>query len=285
MGHAVVRTRALAGVDSPAVEVEVDLAGGLPSLAIVGLPEAAVKEAKDRVRSALVNSGFDFPTARVTVNLAPADLPKEGGRYDLPIALGVLAASGQLPAEALAGWVLLGELTLDGRLRPVHGALAAALAIDEPDQALLVPSSNAPEAAVAGTASVHGADSLTAVTAFLRGQTELAPAVPGAPPQHHPPDLADVRGQAPAKRALEVAAAGGHGLLLSGPPGAGKTLLARCLPGILPTLDPSAQVEVAKIRSVRGERISGLDPHPPFRDPHHSASLPALVGGGCELQE
>ncbi|MFP4560142.1 MAG: magnesium chelatase domain-containing protein, partial [Thiohalorhabdus sp.] len=213
MGHAVVRSRALAGVDSPAVEVEVDLAGGLPALAIVGLPEAAVREAKDRVRAALVNGGYDFPTARVTVNLAPADLPKEGGRFDLPIALGILAASGQLPADALAGREFLGELTLDGRLRPVHGALAAALALADSGEALLVPAANAAEAAVAGTVPVHGAESLTAVTAFLRGEADLPPAAPGAPPDHQPPDLGDVRGQAPAKRALEVAAAGGHGLL------------------------------------------------------------------------
>jgi len=280
MAHAVVRTRALAGVDSPSVEVEVDLAGGLPTLAVVGLPEAAVKEAKDRVRAALVNSGFEFPTARVTVNLAPADLPKEGGRFDLPIALGVLAASGQLPADVLTGWEFLGELTLDGRLRPVHGALAAALAAPDPEGALLVPEDNAPEAAVAGTVPVFGAASLTAVTAHLRGDLELEPARPGAPPVPQPPDFADVRGQAPAKRALEVAAAGAHGLILAGPPGAGKTLLARCLSGILPPLDADAQVEVAKIRSVRGEAVTGLDPCPPFRDPHHSASLPALVGGG-----
>jgi magnesium chelatase family protein len=280
VAHAVIATRALAGVASPAVEVEVDLAGGLPALAIVGLPETAVKEAKDRVRAALVNSGYDFPTARVTVNLAPADLPKDGGRFDLAIALGILAASGQLPREAVAGHEFLGELTLDGRLRPVTGALAAALELAGGDTALVVAADNAAEAAVAGTGPVFGADSLTAVTAHLRGEIPLAPAATGDPPAHHPPDLADVRGQAPAKRALEVAAAGAHGLLMSGPPGSGKTLLARCLPGILPPLAADHQIEVARIRSVQGEAVTALDPVPPFRAPHHSASTPALVGGG-----
>jgi len=280
VAHAVIASRALAGVASPPVEVEVDLAGGLPALAIVGLPEAAVKEAKDRVRAALVNSGYDFPTARVTVNLAPADLPKDGGRFDLAIALGILAASGQLPRAATDGFELLGELTLDGRLRPVTGALAAALELAGSGAALVVPADNAAEAAVAGTVPAFGAASLNAVTAHLRGDAPLAAAAPGPAPAHDPPDLADVRGQAPAKRALEVAAAGGHGLLMSGPPGAGKTLLARCLPGILPRLDPSHQIEAARIRSVQGETVTALDPVPPFRAPHHSASMPALVGGG-----
>ena len=280
MAHAVIRSRALAGVSSPPVEVEVDLAGGLPALAIVGLAETAVKEARDRVRAALVNSGYDFPTARVTVNLAPADLPKEGGRFDLPIALGVLVASGQLPAEAVSAYELLGELTLDGRLRPVRGVLAAALELAGSDVALLAPAENAAEAAVAGEVAVYGAASLNAVTAHLRGREPIAAASPDEPPAFHPPDLADVRGQSGPKRALEVAAAGGHALLFSGPPGAGKTLLARCLPGILPPLTPEARVEVARIRSVAGEEVAGLDPTPPLRAPHHSASMPALVGGG-----
>lgn len=283
MAHAVIATRALAGVAAPPVEVEVDLAAGLPALTIVGLPETAVKEARDRVRAALVNSGYEFPTARVTVNLAPADLPKDGGRYDLAIALGVLAASGQLPRERVAGHQFLGELTLDGRLRPVTGALAAALELTDRDTALVVAAGNAAEAAVAGTVPVYGADSLNAVTAHLRGDEPLAPAVTGRPPVHEPPDLAHVRGQGPAKRALEVAAAGGHGVLMSGPPGTGKTLLARCLPGILPGLVPDHQVEVARIRSVQGEAVTALDATPPFRAPHHSASMPALVGGGCQI--
>ncbi|MEF8792618.1 YifB family Mg chelatase-like AAA ATPase [Thiohalorhabdus sp.] len=280
MAHAVIASRALAGVASPPVEVEVDLAAGLPTLAIVGLPETAVKEAKDRVRAALVNSGYEFPTARVTVNLAPADLPKDGGRYDLAIALGILVASGQLPREAVAGYEFLAELTLDGRLRPVTGALAAALEPAPERGGLVVAGDNAAEAAVADTIPVYGVDSLNAITAHLRGDEPVAPAAAGRPPDHHPPDLAEVQGQAPAKRALEVAAAGAHGLLMSGPPGAGKSLLARCFPGILPGLEPAHQIEVARIRSVQGEAVTALDPIPPFRAPHHSASQAALVGGG-----
>ena len=280
MAHAVAHSRALVGVRAPSVEVEVDLAGGLPALAIVGLPEAAVKEARDRVRTALTNSGFQFPTARVTVNLAPADLPKAGGRFDLPIALGILAASGQLPPDRLTGVELMGELTLDGRLRPVRGTLAAALEPATERHTLILPSADAPEAAAAGTVDVCGADSLTEVTAHLLDQSALPVAAPYPASGSAPPDLADVRGQAAAKRALEVAAAGGHNLLLSGPPGAGKTLLARCLPGILPPLAKDGQVEVARIRSVAGEADVTLDPTPPFRAPHHSATLPALVGGG-----
>ena len=181
MAHAVTASRALAGVAPPPVEVEVDLAGGLPALAIVGLPETAVKEAKDRVRAALVNSGYEFPTARVTVNLAPADLPKDGGRYDLAIALGILVASGQLPREATSGVEFLGELTLDGRLRPVNGALAAALELAAGRSALVVAPDNAAEAAVANTTPVFGAHSLNAVTAHLRGDEPLAPAEAGPP--------------------------------------------------------------------------------------------------------
>lgn len=282
MGLAVIRSRALAGVDAPPVDVEVDIAGGLPAMTLVGLPEAAVKEAKDRVRAAVANAGYDFPLGRVTVNLAPADLPKEGGRFDLPIAVGLLAASGQIPEGAGRGCELLGELTLDGGLRPVRGTLAAALTEDEGEGAqrpLVVPADNAAEAA-AGRRPVYGARSLGEVTAFLRGEAELRP----AEPRHHAPappaDLASVRGQHQARRALEVAAAGGHGLLFSGPPGTGKTLLARCLPGIQPPLSGEAQVAVARIRSVQGDAKIALDPVPPFRAPHHSASPAALVGGG-----
>ncbi len=280
MAHAVVRTRALSGVASPPVEVEVDLAGGLPSLALVGLPETAVKEAKDRVRAALINSGYEFPTARVTVNLAPADLPKNGGRYDLPIALGILIATGQLPREAVSGQEFLGELTLDGRLRPVVGSLAAALELAGTDTALVLPQGSAAEAAVAGTVPAHGASSLNQVTAHLRGQDPLEPASAPSPPQRSIADLSAIRGQEAAKRALEVAAAGQHDLLMSGPPGAGKTLLAQAFPGVLPPLDRNQQIEVARIQSIQGQPIAGLDPVPPFRAPHHSASVAALIGGG-----
>jgi magnesium chelatase family protein len=279
MGLAVIRSRALAGVDAPPVDVEVDIAGGLPAMTLVGLPEAAVKEAKDRVRAAVANAGYDFPLGRVTVNLAPADLPKEGGRFDLPIAVGLLAASGQLSEGAGRDHELLGELTLDGGLRAVRGTLAAALAAGAGERPLVVPADNAAEAA-AGPRPVYGARSLAEVTAFLRGDAELAPAQPEHRDAEPPTDLLAVRGQHQARRALEVAAAGGHGLLFSGPPGTGKTLLARCLPGIQPPLTPEAQLAVARIRSVQGDPEVALDPVPPFRAPHHSASPAALVGGG-----
>ncbi|MES2919524.1 MAG: YifB family Mg chelatase-like AAA ATPase [Pseudomonadota bacterium] len=283
MSLAIVRSRAPLGLDAPPVTVEVHLGPGLPGLAIVGLPEAAVRESKDRVRSALINSGFDFPQRHITINLAPADLPKEGGRFDLPIALGILAASDLIPRAALEGREFLGELALSGELRPVTGVLSASLAATAAGRAVFVPAANATEAARPLAAEVYAGDHLLAVYAHLGGQqalprvaSGLATAATTAPPG---PDLADVRGQHQARRALEIAAAGGHSLLFLGPPGTGKTLLAARLPGLLPPLDDQAALEVAAIRSLLGLRD---DPclQPPFRAPHHTASAVALVGGG-----
>jgi len=283
LSYAVVLARAAAGIEAPEVTVEVHLAGGLPAFTLVGLPETAVRESRDRVRAALLQSGFEFPARRITVNLAPADLPKEGGRFDLPIAVGLLAASGQLPRAALEGVELLGELALDGALRPVRGALPAVLAARAAGRALLLPEGNGPEAALVPGAHVRVADHLAAVVAHLCGSSALP--APEAPPAGHDeeagPDLADVRGQPQARRALEVAAAGGHGLLLIGPPGTGKTLLASRLPGILPPLSVEEALETAAVASL----VAGtFDPaawrRRPFRAPHHTASAVALVGGG-----
>ncbi|RMD80501.1 MAG: ATP-dependent protease [Gammaproteobacteria bacterium] len=288
MSLAIVHSRAQEGLRSPAVHVEVHLAGGLPALSIVGLPEAAVKESKDRVRAALQNAGFEFPARRITVNLAPADLPKEGGRFDLPIALGILAASGQLPREPLSGLELAGELALDGALRPVRGALPLALAARRSGRSLVLPEANASEAALVRGVQVLPARHLLQVCAHLLGREPLRPASPagggaeGAGGEPGPfPELAEVRGQQRAKRALVVAAAGGHHLLLSGPPGTGKSLLASRLPGLLPPLEEDQALEVAALASLAG---LPLDPRRwrrrPFRAPHHSSSAVALVGGG-----
>ncbi len=285
MSLALVHSRARSGVHAPAVRVEVHLAGGLPQFAIVGLPEAAVRESRDRVRAAIQCAQLEFPARRITVNLAPADLPKSGGRFDLPIALGILAASGQIPNAALREVEFLGELALTGELRAVHGVLPAALAATREGRALVLPQANVAEAALVGDARVHGAHTLLQVCAHLTGAKPLPEARKGATLAAVPtlPDLADVRGQAHARRALEIAAAGGHHLLLIGPPGCGKTLLASRLPGLLPPASDDEALETAAIASVSGQ---GVDlarwRQRPFRSPHHTASAVALVGGGGE---
>ncbi|MCG7599529.1 YifB family Mg chelatase-like AAA ATPase [Halomonas sp. McH1-25] len=285
MALAIIATRAGLGLEAPEVLVEVHLSNGLPGLTLVGLPETAVRESRERVRSALLNAGFEFPnTRRITVNLAPADLPKEGGRFDLPIALGILVASEQIPATALEGLECLGELALDGRLRPINGALPVALAAKVAGRRLLLPAANADEAALAGELAVFPAEHLSQVVAHLLGQDRLAehrlhqPALP----ERTVHDLADVRGQHQARRALEVAAAGGHNLLFAGPPGTGKTMLASRLPGILPPLSHDEALEVAAIRSVCGMGLLERWGERPFRSPHHTASGVALVGGGSK---
>jgi len=288
MSLAIVHSRAQEGVAAPAVTVEVHLSGGLPGTSIVGLPETAVKEARDRVRVAIQNAQLEYPSRRVTVSLAPADLPKDGGRFDLPIALGILAACGYLPKDALTPYEFVGELALSGELRAVTGVLPAALKALRAGRTLIVPRDNGAEAALASNAATHSASSLLEVCAFLRGAAPLtSTAAPVVAEQSRAEiergelDLAEVRGQPQARRALEIAAAGGHHLLFVGPPGAGKTMLASRLPGILPPLTEAEALEAAAVRSVAG---CGIDFHRwkmrPFRAPHHTASAVALVGGG-----
>ncbi|MBK6005516.1 YifB family Mg chelatase-like AAA ATPase [Ramlibacter ginsenosidimutans] len=292
MSLCLVQSRALLGLDAPAVTVEVHLANGLPNFMLVGLADTEVKEARERVRSALLNAGLDFPhNKRITVNLAPADLPKDGGRFDLPIALGILAASGQIDAARLAGHEFAGELSLSGELRPVRGALAVALALHASDaQAQLVlPPGSAEEAALVPGARVLRARHLLAVVRHFQPPSDDAadgegcePVVAATPPaatsQH--PDLADVKGQAAARRALEIAAAGGHSLLLIGPPGAGKSMLAQRLAGLLPPMSVSEALESAAVASLAGRFALEHWSRRPTCAPHHSASAVALVGGG-----
>jgi magnesium chelatase family protein len=288
MSLATIHSRALLGLSAPAVEVEVHLANGLPGFNLVGLADTEVKESRERVRAALVNSGFSFPhNKRITVNLAPAELPKESGRFDLPIALGILAASGLLDLERLAACEFAGELSLAGELRPVRGALALALALGQSGAArtLVLPQASAVLAARAGAVAVCGASHLQAVVqALLPGDaaqplTRVLPAP--VPPREDSVDLRDVRGQAAAKRALEIAAAGGHSLLMVGPPGSGKSMLAQRLAGLLP---PMTDADALASAALQGLAAAGFDDsrwrQRPVRSPHHSASAVALVGGG-----
>jgi magnesium chelatase family protein len=285
MGLSILHSRARVGIQAPPVTVEVHAGIGLPSLSIVGLPELAVRESKDRVRGALANSQFEFPAGRVTINLAPADLPKEGGRFDLPIALGILGASGQVAAETLQRYEFLGELALSGELRPIDAVLPAALAARDADRALILPGANAAEAGLVTGLEILPAASLLEVCAHLNGLHRLTAHQASAPqqPLMTMPDLAEVRGQPQAKRALEIAAAGAHSLLLFGPPGTGKSMLASRLPGILPALTEPEAVEVASVHSVsrQAANLPLAWRQRPFRAPHHTASAVALVGGGA----
>jgi len=283
MSLAIVYSRAQAGMDAPLVTVEVHLSNGLPGLSIVGLPETAVKESKDRVRGALLNTQFEFPIRRITINLAPADLPKEGGRFDLPIALGILAASGQIPANALPEYEFAGELALSGELRPVRGILPMALQARNACRALVVPAGNGDEAALVRDTVVLTGSHLLEITSHLTRLKTLEPHAVTQPraPRHPLPDLADVRGQHHARRALEIAAAGGHSLLMVGPPGTGKSLLASRLPGILPAMSEEEALEAAALASINGQGIDAWNwRQRAFRSPHHTASGVALVGGG-----
>ena len=278
-----VATFAIEGVDSREVVVEADLRRGLPVFTIVGLPDAAVREARERVRAALLNSGLEFPLQRLTANLAPADVRKAGPSFDLALAAAVLAASGQVPREALGSYALCGELSLGGALRPVRGALAMAFGARAAGfERLIVPVENGGEAAVVAGLEVLGVPDLTRMVAVLRGEWRPEAPAPPAPAvaAATPDDLRDVRGQTDAKRALELAAAGGHNLLMIGPPGAGKTMLARRLPGILPAPSFEEAVEVTRVHSVAGLCDGGLSSRRPFRAPHHTISTSGLVGGG-----
>lgn len=284
MSLSVANTRAALGIQAPLVSVEVHLSNGLPALSLVGLPETTVKEARDRVRSAIINSGFTFPAKRITVNLAPADLPKEGGRYDLPIAIAILAASEQIPAAKLAGYEFLGELALNGALRGVQGAIPAAVAALDAGRQLILSADNQSDVGLIQHGKSLIASHLLDVCAFLHGKTQLEEAqnnelvcLP-----HVAGDLNEIIGQLQAKRALEVTAAGGHNLLFIGPPGTGKTMLASRLNGLMPPLSDREALESASVASLLGSGdLQRQWRQRPFRSPHHSSSLYALVGGGA----
>jgi magnesium chelatase family protein len=282
MTVATVASRALAGIDAPEVSVEVHLGPGLPAFHIVGLPDAEVREARDRVRAALNHAHFEFPARRITVNLAPAELPKDSSRFDLPIALGILAASGQLAPHALAGQEFAGELSLTGELRAIRGALAMALSARAARRAFVLPEGNAPQAALAEGARILPARTLLDVVAHLAGEAPLEPYSGEARCSVGTyADFSEVKGQQQAKRALEVAAAGGHSVLMVGPPGTGKSMLAARFPGILPELSEAEALEIAAIHSVSANGFETVRwGERPYRAPHHSASAAALVGGG-----
>ncbi len=283
---ALISTVAYLGLDARAVEVQCQIAPGLPKFNVVGLPDKAVGESRERVHSALAAMGLALPPKRITINLSPADLPKEGSHYDLPIALALLAAMGVTDAEQLADWIAVGELALDGRIVPSPGVLLAALHASENEKGLICPAAQGSEARWASGVPVIAAPDLVSLLNHLKGTQRLADPELGEVEQpDHGPDLKRVKGQETAKRALEIAAAGGHNLLMVGPPGAGKSLLASCLPGILPELTPTEALEVSMVASVAGTLEGGrISRNRPFRAPHHSASMAALTGGGLRVR-
>ena len=281
-----ISTVAFFGIQAKLVDVQVQMTGGAVQFSVVGLPDKMVAESRERVRGALSAIGLALPPKRITVNLAPADLPKEGSHFDLPIALGMMAAMGVLPSDVADRYCVVGELGLDGSIAPVSGVLLAALKAGEEGLGLICPAACGPEAAWAASVEVVAAPNLIALVNHLKGTQVLAPPEPRlAEPPANAPDLRDIKGQEAAKRTLEVAAAGGHNLLMAGPPGSGKSMLAARLPGLLPPLGPAEALEVSMIASIAGQldggRISRLRP---FRAPHHSASMAALVGGGARAK-
>lgn len=283
---ALVSTVAYLGLEARAVEVQCQVAAGLPRFAIVGLPDKAVGESRERVQAALSAMGLSLPPKRITINLSPADLPKEGSHYDLPIALALLAAMGVTDAEQLGDWVVVGELSLDGRIVGSPGLLLAAIHASTADKGLICPAAQGAEARWASGVAICAAPDLVSLLNHLKGTQTLPQPQPGvAAPPLPGPDLKQVKGQETAKRALEIAAAGGHNLLLIGPPGAGKSLLASCLPGILPPLTPAEALETSMVASVAGTLEEGrISRARPFREPHHSASMAALTGGGLRVR-